>query len=87
MNVASVENYSAEEHLRSTRSNRIITTVMVDINVKLKCMVHQSSSQYGGIRIAINHVYILARVQIPEWMKIELSTFIEGMERTVIAEN
>ena len=66
MNVASVENDSAEEHLRAIRINRMITADMVDSNVKLKCMVHQSSSQCGGIRIAINHVYILARVQIPE---------------------
>ena len=49
-------------------------------------MVHQSSSQYGGIRSAINYVYILARVQIPERMKRELSTFIAVMDRTVIAE-
>ena len=44
------------------------------------------SSQYGGIRSAINHVYILARVQIPEIMKRELSEFIKIMERTVIVE-
>ena len=49
-------------------------------------MVHQSSYRYGGIKSAINHVYILARVQMPEIMKRELTTFIAGMERTVIAE-
>ena len=49
-------------------------------------MVHQSSSQCGGIRSAINHVYILARVKIREIIKRELSTFIVRMERTVIAE-
>ena len=59
---------------------------MVDSNGKVKFMVHQSSYQYGGIRSGINHVYILARVRITERMKIELSTFVAGMERTVIAE-
>ena len=59
---------------------------MVDIKGKVKCMVHQSSSQYEIIKIAINRVYILARVQTPERMKRELSTFIVGMEITVLAE-
>ena len=59
---------------------------MVDSNRKVRCMVHQSSSKYGGIRSAINHVYTLDRVQIPEIMKRELSTFIAGMERTVISD-
>ena len=72
--------------MRAIRSDRIITTDMVNSNVKVKCMVHQSIYQYGGIRSAINHVYILARVQITERMKRELSTFIVGMEITVIAE-
>ena len=67
-------------------SNGIITVDIVDINGEVKCMVHQSSYQYGGIRSAINHVYILARVQISDVMKIELSAFIEGMKRTVISE-
>ena len=49
-------------------------------------MVHQSSSQYGGIRSAINNVNILTRVQMPEIIKRELSIFIAGRERTVIAE-
>ena len=38
------------------------------------------------MRIAITHAYILARVQMPERMKRELSTFIAGTERTLIAE-
>ena len=59
---------------------------MVDSNGKVKCMVHQSSSQCGGIRRAINHVNILARVQIPKIIKRELSTFIAGIEITVISE-
>ena len=41
MNVAYVEKDSTEEHLRATRSNRIIATDMVDSNGKLKFMVHQ----------------------------------------------
>ena len=49
-------------------------------------MVHQSSSQCGGIRSAINHVYILARVKMREIIKRELSTFIMRMYITVIAE-
>ena len=56
MNVAYVEKYSAEENLRSIRSKGIIIAGMVDSNGKVKSMVHQLSSQYGGIRSAINHV-------------------------------
>ena len=85
MNVAYVENDSTEDHLRAIGSNGIITADMVDSNVKSKSMFRQSSSQYGGIRSTINHVYILARVQMPERMKIELYKFIVGMERTLIA--
>ena len=59
---------------------------MVDSNGKVKCMVHQSSYQYGGIRSAINHVYIFAIVQMPEIMKRELSTFISGIDRKLIVE-
>ena len=56
MNVACVEKDSAEENLRVIRSTRIVTADMVDSNGKLKSVFHQSSSQYGGIRSAINHV-------------------------------
>ena len=85
MNVAYVENGSTEEHLRAIRSSEIITGEIVYSNGKVKCMFHQSSYQYEGIRSAINHVYIFSRVQMPEIMKRELSTFIAGMEKTVIA--
>ena len=85
MNVANMKKDSAEENLRTIWIKIIVTTDMVDSNGKLNCMVYQSSYQYGGIRSGINHVYILARVQIPETMKRELSTFITVMERTVIA--
>ena len=69
----------------SIRSYGIITKSMMGSNVKVECMVRQSSSQYGGIRSAINHVYILERVQMLERKK-TISTFISVMERTVIAE-
>ena len=59
---------------------------MVDSYGKVKCMLHQSSSQYGCIRSATDHVYILERVQMLERMRIELSTFIVGMNKTVIVE-
>ena len=72
--------------MRATRSDKIIITYMVENNRKVKCMVRHSIYQYGGIRSTINHVYILARVKIPERMKRELSTFIAGMERTVTVE-
>ena len=72
--------------MRATESDEIITTDMVDSNGRVKCMVHQSSYQYGGIRSAINHVYIFSGVKILERMKRELSTCIAGMERTVIEE-
>ena len=65
MNVAYVENNSAGDHLIVIRSEGIITAYMVDSNGKVKCMVHQPHSQYGGIRSAINHDYILTRVKIP----------------------
>ena len=58
MNVADVERESAEENLRAIRSNRNITADMVDRNGKMKCMFYQSNSQYGDIRISINHVYL-----------------------------
>ena len=64
INVAYVGKYSSEEYLREIRSNVIIVADMLDSNVKLKNVVHQSSYQYGCIRSAINHVYILAIVQI-----------------------
>ena len=86
MNVSYAEKDGAEELLRETRRDVIITAYMVNIDEKVKCMIHQSSYQYGGIRSTINHVYILARVKIPERMKRELSTFIAGMERTVTVE-
>ena len=57
-NVTYVENDIAEEHLRAIRSDEIITADMVDSNGNVKCMVHQSSSQYGGTRSAIDHIYI-----------------------------
>ena len=41
MNVAYVKKDSAEKHLIEIRSNRIITADMVDINGKVKSMVHQ----------------------------------------------
>ena len=66
INVAYVEKDSAEEHLREIWSNIIITADMFGINGKVKFMVHQQTYQYGGIRSAINYVYILERVQIPE---------------------
>ena len=72
--------------MRAIMRDIIISADMVDINSKVNSMVNQPSSQYGGIRSAINHVYILARLQMPERMKTELSTFIAGMGRTVIAE-
>ena len=86
MNVTYVEKDRTEEHLRAISSNVIITVDMVDSNGKVKFIFHQSRSQYGGIRSAINHVYIFARVQIPERMKKELSIFIAGMERALIPE-
>ena len=55
MNIPYVENYSAEWHLRAIRGDESITADMVYSNGRVKCMVHQSSSQYGGIRSAINH--------------------------------
>ena len=69
MNVSYVENDSAEDNLRAIRSETIITAGTMGSNVKIKCMVHQSISRYGCIRSAINHVYILARVQNLEIMK------------------
>ena len=72
INVAYVEEDIVEERFRSIRRNIIITTYIMDSNGKVKCMVHQSSSQYGGIRSAINRVCILERVKIPERMKIEI---------------
>ena len=72
--------------MREISNNRIISAEMVDGNGKVKCMVHPSSSQYGGIRSAINHVYILEIVQMKEIMKREISTFFAGMERTIITE-
>ena len=86
INVAYVEKDSVEGHFRAIRSDKIITTDMVDSNGNLEYMVHQSSSRYGDIRSAIDHVYIFARVKMPEIMKREISTFIEGMERIVIVE-
>ena len=59
INVSYVENDIAEEHLIVIWSDVIITADMVDSNGKVKYMVPQSSSQYGGIRSAINHVCIL----------------------------
>ena len=35
---------------------------------------------------AINHIYVLARVNMSKNMKKELATFFAGIERTVIAE-
>ena len=72
MNVPYVEKDSTEEHLIAISSKVTITIDMLDRDGKLKCVFHQSSSQYGSIRSAINHVYILARVQMLERTKIEI---------------
>ena len=56
MNVAHVETDSAEDNLKANISNGIINAYMVDSNGKVKCMVHQSSSQYEGTRGAISRV-------------------------------
>ena len=58
INAAYVEKDSAEDNLRLIRSDGIITTDMVDSNGKVRCMVHQSSSQYEGIRSAIDPICI-----------------------------
>ena len=86
INVTYMEKDSAKDHLREIRSNKIVTADIVDSTRKVNCMVHQSSYQYGFIRSAINHVYILARVKIPERMKRELLKFIALIKRTLIAE-
>ena len=65
MNFDYVKKDGVEENLRAIRNDEIITAYMVNINEHLKCTVQQSSSQYVGIIISINHVYILARVKIP----------------------
>ena len=70
--VGYAEKDSAEEHLIVIRIDIFIISDMIDSNGKVKCMVHQSSYQCGGIRSAINHVYIWTRLQMPERMKIEL---------------
>ena len=66
MNVVTVERESAEEYLIFIGSDDTISDDMVDSNGKVKLRVHQSASQYGGIRSAINHVYTLARVKMPQ---------------------
>ena len=86
LNVAYMENDDVEEHLRAIESNKVINSDMVYSNGKVKFMVHKSSYQYGGIKSAINCIYSLAKVQMPERMKRELSTFIVVMDKTVIAE-
>ena len=58
INVAYVGKDSAEENLIVIRSTKIITAYMVDGNENVKCILHQSSSQYGGIRRGINHVSV-----------------------------
>ena len=44
--------------MKATRSDKIITADTLDSNGNVECMFHQSSSHYGGIRSAINHVKI-----------------------------
>ena len=65
MDVSYVEKDITEENLREIRSDGIIITDILDSIRKVKCMVHQSSSQYRGIRSVINYVYMLARAKIP----------------------
>ena len=43
INVSYMEKDSTGKYLREIRSNNIITEYVVDSNVKVKCMVHQSS--------------------------------------------
>ena len=86
INVNYMEKDCVKDHLREIRSNKIVTADIVDSTGKVNCMVHQSSYQYEVIRSAINHVYILARVKIPERMKRELLKFIALIKRTLIAE-
>ena len=47
--------------MKAIRRDGIINADMVDNNLMMKCMVHQSSSRYDGIRSAVNRVYILVK--------------------------
>ena len=57
---------------------------MVNDQGQVKCSIYQSSSQYSGIRCSISYLYKLARVPQPQEMIREMSTFMSGMDRTIL---
>ena len=46
----------------------------------------QSKSQYNGIRSALAYLFTLARVQQPTTLTDEMSTFLKGLDRTIVYE-
>lgn len=85
MNQVWVARDAAEAYIKEINSDVVVTDEMVNNIGKVKCSVYQSKSQYNGIRSSIAYLYTLARVQQPQVMQKEISTFLKGMDRTIRA--
>lgn len=76
---------AAEEYIRTCNLYISITDEMIrESDGKDQVITMQSKSQYNGIRSALAYLFTLARVQAPTTLTRELSTFLKGMDRTII---
>ena len=76
---------AAEEYIRTCNLYISITDEMIrKSDGKDQVITMQSKSQYNGIRSALAYLFTLARVQAPTTLTRELSTFLKGMDRTII---
>ena len=78
---------AAEEYIRTCNLYISITDEMIrESDGKDQVITMQSKSQYNGIRSALAYLFTLARVQLqaPTTLTRELSTFLKGMDRTII---
>ncbi|KAL7527694.1 hypothetical protein ACHAXR_003680, partial [Thalassiosira sp. AJA248-18] len=82
MNHVWVDRSVAEEHLNECNVPSQINDDMVNEKGKVECQVYQSKSQYNGIRSSLAYLYTLARV--PKFTK-ELSTYLKGMDRSILS--
>lgn len=89
-NEVNAEKGSAETFLKSLGKNENNPVVIEDDQVDsvgcVKLQVHQSASQYSGIRSAVMFLFRSARIEPPNELRSQLSTYIAGLERTILKE-
>lgn len=84
-----VEKAAAHEYMKEISKDISDDPIVIDdddVNEEgfVKCLVHQSSSQYSGIRSGISYVYKLANLPFPTELSRNLSKYISGIDRTIV---